>query len=115
MHKARLGSDDLREMGEKGDDVVLGLALDLVDAGHVELGIAALVPNGAGGSFRHHAELHHGIGGMGLDLEPDAKTGLGLPDGSHFGAAVAGDHGWAFNRLGGPMASGQSAWNGTAR
>jgi hypothetical protein len=32
VHEARLGTDDLGEMGEEGDDVVLGLALDLVRA-----------------------------------------------------------------------------------
>ena len=45
VHEARLGADDLGEMGEEGDDVVLGLALDLVDARDVELGVLALGPD----------------------------------------------------------------------
>ncbi len=32
MHEARLRPDDLGEVGEEGDDVVLDLALDRVDA-----------------------------------------------------------------------------------
>ena len=36
VHEARLGADDLGQMGQEGDDVVLGLALDLVDARDVE-------------------------------------------------------------------------------
>jgi hypothetical protein len=37
--------DDLGEMGEEGDDVVLDLALDRVDARDVEGGVLALVPD----------------------------------------------------------------------
>jgi hypothetical protein len=36
MHEARFGADDLGQMGQEGDDVMLGLALDLVDALDVE-------------------------------------------------------------------------------
>ncbi len=32
MHEARLGADMLGEVGQEGDHVVMGLALDLVDA-----------------------------------------------------------------------------------
>ena len=42
MHEARLGPDDLGQMGQEGDDVMLGLALDRIDAGDVENG--ALCP-----------------------------------------------------------------------
>ena len=42
MHEARLGPDDLGQMGQERDDVVLGLALDLVDAGNVEDALRAL-------------------------------------------------------------------------
>src|SRR5262245_2577357 len=42
MKEARIRPDDLREMGEKGNDVVLDLALDLVDAPDVERRVLAL-------------------------------------------------------------------------
>ena len=48
VHEARLGSDDFRQMGQEGDDVVLGLALDGVDAGDVEGGVPALCPDRRG-------------------------------------------------------------------
>ena len=79
VHEARLGADDLGEMGQERDDVVLGLALDLVDAGDVEGRVARLVPDGLGGFLRDDAELGHGVGRMRLDLEPDAETGLRRP------------------------------------
>ena len=92
MHEARFGPDDLGEMGEEGDDVVLDLGLDRVDARDVEFGVLALGPDGLGGFLRDHAELGHGVGGVGLDLEPDAESGLRLPDRRHLGAGIAGDH-----------------------
>jgi len=42
VDEACLGADDFGQMGEEGDDVVLGLALDLVDALDVEGGVLAL-------------------------------------------------------------------------
>ena len=42
VQEARLGADDLGDMGQEGDDVVLGLALDLVDPRDVENGVAGL-------------------------------------------------------------------------
>ena len=44
MDEARVGADEFGEMGQEGDDVVLGDALDLVDARDVELGLAAPSP-----------------------------------------------------------------------
>ena len=46
----------------------------------------------SGTDFGIEPELGHGLGGKCLDLEPDAELGLRLPDASHFGAAIAGDH-----------------------
>jgi hypothetical protein len=92
VHEARLGADDLGEMGQEGDDVVLGLALDLVDAFDVEGRVLGLGPDRPRRLLGNHAELGHGVGGMGLDLEPDPETGLRLPDRSHFGAGVARNH-----------------------
>src|SRR5579885_614003 len=87
----------LGDRGEEGDDVVLHLLLDRVDAGDVE---TAARPDRLDRLFGNLAEFGHGLGGIGLDLEPDAELGLGLPDASHFGAAVAGNHlsGNAFSR-----------------
>ena len=81
-----------REMGEEGDDVMLGDALDLVDAGHVELHEVGLVPDGLGALLGDHAEFRQRVAGIGLDLEPDAKARLRLPDGRHLGSGIAGDH-----------------------
>ena len=92
VHEARLGADDFGQMGQEGDDVVLGLALDLVDPGDVEDGILGLGPDGLGGLLRDDAELGQRISGMRLDLEPDLEARLRLPDGGHFRAGIAGDH-----------------------
>jgi hypothetical protein len=92
VHEARLGADDFGEVGEEGDDVVLGFALDLVDPRHVEDGVPRLGPDGLGGILRDHAEFRLRIRRMRLDLEPDLEARLGLPDGGHFRAGVTGDH-----------------------
>ncbi len=92
VHEARFRPDDLGKMGQKGDDVVLGLALDLLDARDVEGRVLALGPDGLGGFLRDDPELRHGVGGMRLDLEPDAKARLGRPDRRHFWSAVARYH-----------------------
>ncbi len=42
MDEARLRADDLGKVGQEGDDVVLDLALDGIDALDVELGVFAL-------------------------------------------------------------------------
>ena len=44
MHEARFRADDFGEMREERDDVVLGLALDLVDARDVEGRVLGLCP-----------------------------------------------------------------------
>jgi hypothetical protein len=80
MDEAGIGADDLGQMGQEGDDVVLGFALDLVDAVDVEGRVAALFPDGLrrlrNPSGSSHAENQIGrlrVAGMGLDLEPDAE------------------------------------------
>src|SRR5690606_24522389 len=100
VHEAGVGADDFAEVGQEGDDVVLGGALDLVDARDVKaviamLGLAGIhhVPDVLGALFRHHAQFGELGGGVGLDLEPDGKARFGGPDGHHFGAGIARDHG----------------------
>ena len=80
-------------MGEEGDDIMLGDALDLVDAVDVEGDVPGAVPDRLGAFLRNDPDLGQRIAGMRLDLEPDAEARLGLPDGDHFGAGIAGDHG----------------------
>ncbi len=98
MDEPRLRPDDLGEMGQEGDDVVLDLALDLVDAGDVEFGVLAFRPYGLRRLFRHDAERGERVGGMGFDLEPDPVARLRVPDRGHLGPGVAGDHGLGSTR-----------------
>src|SRR2546421_9993891 len=79
-------------MGEEGDDVVLGFALDLVDPRDVEGDVAGLGPDGLGGLLGDYAEFGQRVRRMRLDLEPDLETRLRLPDGGHFRAGIAGNH-----------------------
>src|SRR3984885_4769236 len=90
MHETRLRPDDFGEVSEEGDNVVLDLALDLVDARGIEFRRFAFFPDCLRRLFRDHAEFGHGVGGIGLDLEPDAKARLRRPDGCHFFAGIAG-------------------------
>ncbi len=93
VQEPRLRPDDLGDVGQEGDDVVLGLALDLVDALDVEDGVSAALPDRLGGQLGDHAQLRHGVGGVRLDLEHDAEPGLRRPDLRGFGPGIAGDHG----------------------
>ena len=96
MHEAGLFAADMfGEVGEEGDHVMLGHGLDLVDAGDVELHVLGL-PDGLGIFLGDHAEIGHGVAGMGLDLVPDLELGFRRPDGDHFGAGIARDHVWGF-------------------
>src|SRR6266545_1779413 len=79
-------------MGQEGDDVVLGLALDLVDPRDVEGDVACLGPDRLGGFLGDDAEFGLRVRRMRLDLEPDLEAGLRLPDGGHFRTGIAGDH-----------------------
>ena len=92
MHEARLGADDFRQMGQEGDDVVLGLALDLVDPGDVENHVAGLGPDRPCGFLRDDPQFRQRVSRMRLDLEPDLEARLRLPDGGHLRAGIAGNH-----------------------
>ena len=56
MDEAGVRPDEFGQMRQEGDDVVLGDALDLVDALDVERCRAALFPDGPRGLLRDHAE-----------------------------------------------------------
>ncbi len=94
VQEARFRTDDLRDMGQEGDDVVLYGAFDLVDAIGVEDGVLALGPDGVGGVGGNHAQLGHLGRGMGFDLEPDLVLDGGVPNGGGVLAGIAGNHGW---------------------
>jgi len=94
MQEARRLAHMLGDIGQEGDDVMLGLALDLVDAGDIPAGALADLGRRR---LRHDAEFGHGVGSVGLDLEPDAVAILRLPDLGHFRAAVTGDHAVCFH------------------
>ena len=92
MDEARFGADEFGEVGQERDHVVPGHLLDLVDPRHVEPGLVALFPDRFRRRLGDHADFRHRLGGIGLDLEPDAEARLGRPDGGHLGAGIAGDH-----------------------
>ena len=92
MHEARFGTNDLGKMGEERNDVVFDLALDGVDPRDIERRVFALGPDRLRRTFRDQAELGHGVGRMGFDLEPDAKPRLRRPDFGHRGPAIARNH-----------------------
>ena len=54
--------------------------------------VARLGPDRLRGFLGDDAEFRLRISRMRLDLEPDLEAGLGLPDGGHFRAGIAGDH-----------------------
>jgi hypothetical protein len=92
MDETRFGADEFGQMGEEGDDVMLGDALDFVDARDIEGDMPGLFPDRFGGLLRDHADLGQSVAGMGFDFEPDAKARLRRPDRNHFGAGIAWDH-----------------------
>jgi hypothetical protein len=57
-------ADDFGEMGQEGDDVMLGLALDLVDALDIEGRVLALFPDRLRRLLRDGAEFRQRIAGM---------------------------------------------------
>ncbi|GBF25634.1 hypothetical protein MnTg02_00666 [bacterium MnTg02] len=92
MNKARFGSNDFREMRQERDDVVLHLAFDVVDARDVEDRVARLGPDCLRSFRRDLSKVRHGVGGMGLDLEPNAEFRLRRPNLDHGRAGIAGNH-----------------------
>ena len=103
--KARLGADMLGEVGEERDRLVMRLALDLGDARDLE---GALVAHRARRALRDHAERRLGLAGIGLDVELDAESVLGLPDRRHLRPAVARDHAGCLSVRAGSVRAGVS-------
>ena len=96
VQPAPLRPELLAGPGQEGDHVMLGDRLDRVDRLDVDLAQRVAVVGGAdrrGVLGRDHPDLAHRLGGEHLDLPPDAVAVLGRPDGGHFGAGIAGDHG----------------------
>src|SRR5690606_12962049 len=92
MDEAGVRPDEFGKVRQEGDDVVLRLAFELVDAGDVELSRAAAAPARLRSFLPHHSELSQCIAGMRLDLEPNPEFRLLRPDGNHFGSRIARDH-----------------------
>ena len=82
-------ADVLGDVGEEGDDVVVGRLLDLVDAGDVERGLLLDLADGVVGD---PAELVPGLHGGDLHVEPGLHPGLVGPDRAHLRERVALDH-----------------------
>src|SRR6185295_17145415 len=93
MHEARIVADELGEVRQERDHIVLHFAFDLIDARGVELRLRALFPNLVRRRFRDDPELRHGVGGVRLDLEPDAVLRLRRPQRRHFRPCITRNHG----------------------
>jgi hypothetical protein len=91
VHEAGILADQLGQMGEEGDDVVFHLALDLINARDVKRHILGF-PDRLRRRRGHDAQLGQLVGGVRLDLEPDAIFGLRRPDVCHLGTGIARDH-----------------------
>src|SRR3984957_3571412 len=89
VQPTRLRYDLLGYCSGEGDDVVLHLGFDLVDAVEVE---AALFAHGLGGRLRHQSGLGERFRGCELDLEPGLKLVLVTPDAADVGAGVTSNH-----------------------
>ena len=87
-----LGVDVGTHVREEGDDVVVGDRLDLVDFLLVEGGMLGN-PSRLFLGDADFAQLSLGFASRDLNLLPNGVLVLKLPDGSHFGAGVAIDHG----------------------
>ena len=78
-----------RQAAQERDDLVMDLALDVTDSGHVDPGV---LPDARGGVPRHLAHARQGLRGQNLDLQPLAEAVLLGPYLRHLGAGVTLDH-----------------------
>jgi hypothetical protein len=92
MDEAGIGTDNLGQVGKEGDDVVLGFALDFIDAVDVEGGLCPPFSQMVWRPLGDDAEFGKCIAGMGLDLEPDPELRFRRPDCDHFRAGVTRYH-----------------------
>src|SRR5690606_4158233 len=94
VQPARVRADPLLHEGEEGDDIMLGGALDLLDARHVRRveGSRALAA-GLQGFSGGDALLHHALEGGELHVAPTVVAALVAPELEHFGAGITTDHG----------------------
>ena len=96
VDETRLGPHVVREVGEEGDHVVPGLALDRIDLHGIDQRVRVLVDR-AIERFRRRrrrlAERDLSVERMALDLQPDREAGLRCPDGNHLRPGIARDHG----------------------
>ncbi len=90
------GVDVLGDGGGEGDDVVLDLGFDLIDAVDGE---GAALADGVGRGLRDEAELREGLGCCDFNGKPAlVLVGVG-PDAAHLGAGIAVDHGCSFELM----------------
>ena len=79
----------LRQVGEKGDNIVFCLALNLVDTIDLE---SPPFPYCLCRFLGNDPELRLRITRMGFNFKPDAEFILGRPDRGHFRSAISRNH-----------------------
>ena len=86
VQPARLGTDLLGHRRGKGDDVMLDLGLDGLDARELEI---ALLADGASCRLRHQSGFGQSLGGGHLNLQPGAELVFIAPDAAHLRARIS--------------------------
>ena len=89
MYETGVFANMFGKAGQEGDDIMLCLALDLVDSVDIE---TAAFPDGLCRLLRDHAKRRHRVTGMCLNFVPDLKFTLFGPDGGHFRSRISGNH-----------------------
>ena len=89
MDEARLRPHVVREVGEEGDHVVTGFALDRLDFLGIDERVGVLgdgVRECVGRRLRRLPERDLRVERVALDLQPDGELGFGRPDRGHLRA-----------------------------
>jgi hypothetical protein len=89
MDVTRVVADVLGDVGQKGDDVMVGGFFDLFDASGVEARISFDTFDRV---IWYFTELREGFAGENLELEPLLELALLGPDAAHLGEGVTFDH-----------------------